>query len=188
MNKLIKLLAATLVAAVGFVVSVSPTEAFAADNISSKPSSVKGVSQRQMREIEKEVRFIFEEASHYENGHLWIDEAKLKKVYGVELGTYVAAGIREIYTNNHLAQDVLVTSQDRSFWSCMKNEVVGLIPGVDIYQLLTSGDLKSYIEGKAWGKVAEILAKELVKYGLRENVAGIVASIAISAGKCYYFG
>lgn len=146
------------------------------------------VSPQQLQEIKKEVKFIFEEASSYKDGKVSVDMAKLQAAYGKKKAAYVAEGIRQLYTNDHLAQDLLAVSQDRSFWPCMKGELIGLIPGVDIYQLIVSGDLRAYIEGKAWGKVAEILAEKLVKYGVRTNVAGIVASIAIGAGKCLIWG
>ncbi|QWQ39219.1 hypothetical protein KMP11_02505 [Gemella sp. zg-570] len=53
---------------------------------------------------------------------------------------------------------------------------------------LMSGNLRGYIEGKMWGETAEYVTKKLVKFGLKTNVAGIVAQLAISAGKCAIWG
>lgn len=141
-------------------------------------------SEQRQKEIEAEVRFIFEEASSYENGVVTVHEAKLERAYGKDMAAYVAEGIRLLYTDDNLAQEILVNSQNKDFWECMKGELLGLIPGYDIYQLISSGDLKGYIEGKAWGKVAELLGEQFIKLGIKDNVAGVVASITVGAGKC----
>lgn len=91
------------------------------------------VSDQRVKEIENEVRFIFEEASSYENGVVTVDEEKLEKAYGKDMAPYVAEGIRLLYTDDNLAQGVLVNSQNKDFWGCMKGELLGLIPGYDIY-------------------------------------------------------
>jgi len=70
----------------------------------------------------------------------------------------------------------------------MKDEIVGMIPGVDIYQLFKSGDLKAYIEGKLWGKAASYIGKQIVKLGLKTNVASLVAQLGISGVKCAIWG
>lgn len=108
--------------------------------------------------------------------------------YGKVMAAYIAEGIRQVYTNDNLLDAIRANSQDKDFWSCMGGELIGLIPGMDIAQLLSSGDFKAYIEGHAWDKLAKFLAKQIAKFGLKVNVAGIVASIAIGAGKCLIFG
>lgn len=98
------------------------------------------VTPAYLQKVTQEVRFIVEESSSFENGVLRIDEQKLTQAYGPELAQYVAEGIRLLYTDDNLTEEIRATMMDRSFWSCMGSELVGLIPGVDIYQLLTSGD------------------------------------------------
>lgn len=144
--------------------------------------------QQDVKKIEQEVRFIFEEASSYKNGVVSVKDELLKMKYGKVMAAYIAEGIRQVYTNDNLLDAIRANSQDKDFWSCMGGELIGLIPGMDIAQLLSSGDFKAYIEGHAWGKLAEFLAKQIAKFGLKMNVAGIVASIAVGAGKCLIFG
>lgn len=156
------------------------------------------ISYRNTKEsIEQEAKFIFEEASSFENGKLSINRQLLEEKYGEELSNYIILGLERIYYEDDLAKNLRNETFNQSddnnittygFVDCMKGEIIGMIPGVDLYQLFTSGDLVSYIKGKAWGKVAEIIAKQLVKYGLKSNVAGIVAQLGISSGKCAVAG
>lgn len=146
------------------------------------------IVQQDVKKIEQEVRFIFEEASSYKNGVVSVKDELLKMKYGKVMAVYIAEGIRQVYTNDNLLDAIRANSQDKDFWSCMGGELIGLIPGMDIAQLLSSGDFKAYIEGHAWDKLAKFLAKQIAKFGLKVNVAGIVASIAIGAGKCLIFG
>lgn len=185
-TKFTKLCGAILSALLTFSFFTAANPAYAVERDQEVP--VSGITEQELKAIENEVRFIFEEASTFENGVLTIDRDLLQDTYGEELGSYVALGIEELYTNDNLAEEIRANAEDRSFWSCMKGEVVGLIPGVDLYQLLTSGDLKAYVEGKAWGKVAALLGEQLVKLGVKTNVAGIIASLAIGAGKCAIWG
>lgn len=147
--------------------------------------------------IEEETKFIFEKASSYKNGNLSINKKLLDEKYGEELANYIILGLERIYYEDDLIKTLKNEAYDPhqnnyattyGFVDCMKGEIIGMIPGVDLYQLFTSGDLVSYIKGKAWGKVAEIIAKQLVKYGLKSNVAGIVAQLGISSGKCAFAG
>lgn len=83
-------------------------------------TSTSQISQQRLQAIEQEVKFTFEEASSYKNGKVTVDMPKLEAAYGKEKAAYVAEGIRQIYTNGHLAQEILANSQDRSFWPCMQ--------------------------------------------------------------------
>ena len=136
--------------------------------------------------------YSYDNSISYKNGKLSINRQLLEDKYGEELSNYIILGLERIYYEDDLAKNLRNETFNQSdhnnittygFVDCMKGEIIGMIPGVDLYQLFTSGDLVSYIKGKAWGKVAEIIAKQLVKYGLKSNVAGIVAQLGISSGK-----
>lgn len=145
-------------------------------------------------EIENEVRFIFSEASSFENGKLTVKKQLLEDKYGKEMATYIEIGLHRLYYEDNLVENLRKVAYGEKLYSyrsgfidCMKGEIIGMIPGVDLYQLFSSGNLKSYIEGKAWGKIASIIGKQLIKLGLKSNVAGLIASLGISAGKCAIF-
>ena len=46
--------------------------------------------------------------------------------------------------------------QDRDFVSCMRDELIGMIPGMELVDLMR-GDIISYIQGKMWGKAASYI-------------------------------
>lgn len=94
----------------------------------------------------------------------------------------IARGIRKLYDQD----EILITPL--SFVGCMKKEIIGMIPGVDIYQLFKSGDLKAYIEGKLWGKAASFIGKQIVKFGVKTNIASLIAQLGISGAKCTIWG
>ncbi|MFM1573210.1 hypothetical protein EQF93_06655 [Helcococcus ovis] len=70
----------------------------------------------------------------------------------------------------------------------MKGELVGMIPGMDFYQLLESGDVAAYIQCKAWGKVAELIGKQMLRFGIKANIGTLIASLAYSGVKCTFWG
>ena len=153
--------------------------------------------QETKENIEEEVKFIFETASNYKDGKLSVNRQLLVDKYGEETSNYIILGLERIYYEDNLAENLRKDAFNPSdygyvttygFVDCMKGEIIGMIPGVDLYQLFKSGDIVSYIKGKAWGKVATIIAKQLVKFGLKSNVAGIVAQLGIASGKCAIVG
>lgn len=87
------------------------------------------IVQQDVKKIEQEVRFIFEEASSYKNGVVSVKDELLKMKYGKVMAAYIAEGIRQVYTNDNLLDAIRANSQDKDFWSCMGGELIGLIPG-----------------------------------------------------------
>ncbi|MCI5997343.1 MAG: hypothetical protein PT934_06480 [Peptoniphilaceae bacterium] len=137
--------------------------------------------------LEKEIKFLFEDATKFENGELKVNKQLMIEKYGLEKAPYIALGIERIYKEKDLAKNLKAELQNRDFISCMEKELIGMIPGMELIDIM-SGDLRTYIEGKMWGKAAEYIAKKLIKFGIKSNVAGIVAQLGISAGKCIIWG
>lgn len=145
-------------------------------------------------EVEKDLKFLFTEATSYENGVLYVNKELLTERYGT-LAPYIAMGIERIYTEPNLVQNLQASLQDRDFVSCMRDELIGMIPGMELVDLMR-GDIISYIQGQMWGKaasyiamkLAKFIAMKLAKFGMKSNVAGIVAQLGISAGKCAIWG
>ena len=96
-------------------------------------------------------------------------------------------GIERVYTKPNLAQNLQASLQDRDFVSCMRDELIGMIPGMELVDL-KRGDIISYIQGQMWGNAASYIAMKLAKFGMKSKVAGIVAQLGISAGNCAIWG
>lgn len=137
-------------------------------------------------EVEKDLKFLFTEATSYENGVLYVNKELLTERYGT-LAPYIAMCIERIYTEPNLVQNLQASLQDRDFVSCMRDELIGMIPGMELVDLMR-GDIISYIQGQMWGKAASYIAMKLAKFGMKSNVAGIVAQLGISDGKCAIWG
>lgn len=86
----------------------------------------------------------------------------------------------DIYTERYAVKS--------AFIDCMKGELVGMIPRMDFYQLLESGDVAACIQGKAWGKVAELIGKQMLKFGIKANIGTLIASLVYSGVKCTFWG
>ncbi len=86
----------------------------------------------------------------------------------------------DIYTERYAVKSVFI--------DCMKGELVEMIPGMDFYQLLESGDVAAYIQGRAWGKVAELIGKQMLRFGIKANIGTLIASLAYSRVKCTFLG
>lgn len=97
-------------------------------------------------EVEKDLKFLFTEATSYENGVLYVNKELLTERYGT-LAPYIAMGIERIYTEPNLVQNLQASLQDRDFVSCMRDELIGMIPGMELVDLMR-GDIISYIQGK----------------------------------------
>lgn len=106
--------------------------------------------------------------------------------YREEQAEYIAEGINVLYTEDNIQEHLQAVVYQRRFLTCMRDEMIGLIPGTELIDLF-NGDVVSYIKGKAWGALAEYLAPKLVKLGFKSNVAGIVAQLGVGAGKCAIF-
>ena len=132
-------------------------------------------------EVEKDLKFLFTEATNYENGIFYVNKELLTECYGT-LAPYIAMGIERVYTEPNLAQNLQASLQDRDFVSCMRYELIGMIPGMVLVDLMR-GDIISYIQGQMWGKAASYIAMKLAKFGMKSKVAGILAQLGISAGK-----
>ena len=112
-------------------------------------------------EVEKDLKFLFTEATSYENGVLYVNKELLTERYGT-LAPYIAMGIERIYTEPNLVQNLQASLQDRDFISCMRDELIGMIPGMELVDLMR-GDIISYIQGQMWGKAASYIAMKLAK-------------------------
>lgn len=73
------------------------------------------IVQQDVKKIEQEVRFIFEEASSYKNGVVSVKDELLKMKYGKVMAAYIAEGIRQVYTNDNLLDAIRANSQDKDF-------------------------------------------------------------------------
>lgn len=150
-------------------------------------------------QIEQELKFLFEEASNVDsNGFVSVNESLIAQKYGIEVAPYIAEGIKRLHTDVNIVQNInpnyleehtpvpeVHGSHLRGAWlDCMKGEIIGLIPGMDLIQLFASGELVAFIKGEAWGVAADFIARQAVKLGLNSNVAGLAASLAVSAGRC----
>ncbi|MFM1525666.1 MULTISPECIES: hypothetical protein [Helcococcus] len=140
-----------------------------------------------IKNIEEEIKFIFEIASSYENGELLINKYLLIQKYGVEKANNIEKGIKKIYKidSDIYTERYVVKS---AFIDCMKGELVGMIHGMDFYQLLESGDVVAYIQGRAWGKVAELIGKQMLRFDIKANIGTLIASLAYSGVKCKFWG
>lgn len=107
------------------------------------------------KDLEKELIFLFEEATSYQNGELYVNKDLLIEKYGKEKAPLVAMGIERIYKEENLAANLRSELENRDVISCMGEELVGMIPGMELVDLM-SGNLKSYIEGKLWGRRLDI--------------------------------
>lgn len=153
--------------------------------------------QETKENIEEEVKFIFETASNYKDGKLSVNKQLLVDKYGEETSNYIILGLERLYYEDDLAENLRKDAFNPSeygyvttygFVDCMKGEIIGMIPGVSLYRLFKSGDIVSYIKARAWHDVAIIIANQLIKLGLKSNVAGIVAQLGIASGKCAIVG
>ncbi|MDO5732435.1 MAG: hypothetical protein Q4P72_01450 [Eubacteriales bacterium] len=84
-SKFRNLLTGFLTGLVALNLFTNPATVFAAEQ--NAPSKTENISAEELKNIENELRFIFEEARPWENGKLSINESLLKQKYGDEHGT-----------------------------------------------------------------------------------------------------
>lgn len=139
--------------------------------------------------IANEAEFIFTKATHYENGILTYDKKLIEDTYGVNIAPYFVEGVRRLYTEDNLTEHLQVgIVQYKNFVSCMKEAIIGMIPGYDLYLLASSGDFVGFLNDHAWGALAAFIAKKIGKKMLGMTMAGLVTQLGISAGQCLIWG
>lgn len=142
-------------------------------------------NQKQIKELEQEMNFIFNRATKVRNGKIIVNERLLAQKYGMQQAKYISEGIKILLDAERIKEwdiEFQYKKYSRDWLGCMGNALVDFL-GVNLIADAFGGGLagiQALLAKKAFGEIAKIIVGATVK----TSVPVMLATLVWFSGGC----